>query len=264
MSEKQHQTNTKIEEMGDKITHLSTVMQELSSNMGEIMKWIMKEKSNQPEDETSKQNGGKESPNSSLIVHQNTTHTEGEGSVNPPLVNMNHDTARNLQFNSKDHNQNTHSWAITSTPPHNQNNNLPPLNNPYGFNQHIEIHAKPPFTQPPPFQTPPHNHNSFHPNPIHHQQNHFTQNYGPRPNQGYQYPMWSQSVEAHNNRGYNPFGPLKIPKMDFPRFEGKDPRGWVNKCEKIFLLNPYMESKTKVLYATLYLDGEADIWFQTV
>lgn len=52
--------------------------------------------------------------------------------------------------------------------------------------------------------------------------------------------------------------------MDFPRFEGKDPRGWVNQCEKFFLLNPYMESKTKVVYATLHLEGDADIWFQTI
>lgn len=52
--------------------------------------------------------------------------------------------------------------------------------------------------------------------------------------------------------------------MDFPRFEGKDPRGWVNKCEKFFLLNPYMDSKTKVIYATLHLEGEADIWYQTI
>ncbi|KAL8102892.1 hypothetical protein AgCh_027426 [Apium graveolens] len=60
------------------------------------------------------------------------------------------------------------------------------------------------------------------------------------------------------------FGPLRIPKLDFPRFDGKDPTGWVNKSENFFMINPLMDSKTKVIFATLHCEGEADIWVQTV
>lgn len=67
--------------------------------------------------------------------------------------------------------------------------------------------------------------------------------------------------EIVQGKPHHAFGPLKLPKMDFPKFEGKDPRGWVNKCEKFFVLNPYMDSKTKVIFATLHMEGDADIWF---
>lgn len=56
----------------------------------------------------------------------------------------------------------------------------------------------------------------------------------------------------------------KFPKMDFPRFDGKNVRGWISKAEKFFLLNPVMDSTTKVIYTALYLDEEADYWYQTI
>lgn len=56
----------------------------------------------------------------------------------------------------------------------------------------------------------------------------------------------------------------KFPKMDFPRFDGKNARGWVSKADKFFMLNPSIDSYTKVIYAALYLDGEADFWYQTI
>lgn len=58
--------------------------------------------------------------------------------------------------------------------------------------------------------------------------------------------------------------PYKFPKIDFPRFEGKDPRGWISKCEKFFQLNPSLDNRQKVIYAALHLDGEADTWYQSV
>lgn len=54
------------------------------------------------------------------------------------------------------------------------------------------------------------------------------------------------------------FVPYKFSKIDFPRFEGKDPRGWVSKCEKKFQLNPTLDNRKNVAYAALHLDGEAD------
>lgn len=56
----------------------------------------------------------------------------------------------------------------------------------------------------------------------------------------------------------------KFPKMDFPKFEGKHPRNWVSKAEKFFMLNPNLDQFTKVIYAALYLEGEADHWYHTL
>lgn len=56
----------------------------------------------------------------------------------------------------------------------------------------------------------------------------------------------------------------KFSKMDFPRFDGENPCGWISKADNFFLLNPIMDSTTKVIYATLYLDDEADYWYQTI
>lgn len=56
----------------------------------------------------------------------------------------------------------------------------------------------------------------------------------------------------------------KPPKVDFPKFDGKDPRSWVSKCEKYFLLHPSLDARAKVICASLYLEAEADIWFRSV
>lgn len=76
---------------------------------------------------------------------------------------------------------------------------------------------------------------------------------------------WSHAMEGGYPRIHNsPFLPFPMPKMDFPRFNGSDPRGWFKKCEKFFQLNPLLEPRSKVLYAAMYLDGEADIWYQAL
>lgn len=58
--------------------------------------------------------------------------------------------------------------------------------------------------------------------------------------------------------------PYEFPKIDFPRFEGKDPGGWISKCEKFFRLNPSLDNRQRVVYAALHLDREADTWYQSV
>lgn len=52
--------------------------------------------------------------------------------------------------------------------------------------------------------------------------------------------------------------------MDFPKFDGKDPRSWISKCEKYFQLNPSLDARARVICATLYLEDEADIWFRSL
>lgn len=58
--------------------------------------------------------------------------------------------------------------------------------------------------------------------------------------------------------------PYMLPKVDFPKFEGTNARSWVAKAEKFFMLNPGMDAHTKVVFTSLYLDGEADHWFHTI
>lgn len=74
----------------------------------------------------------------------------------------------------------------------------------------------------------------------------------PNPN-----PFYSPHHQPHNSF-------YKPPKVDFPKFEGHDPRSWVAKCEKYFQLNPTLDARAKVICAALYLEGEADIWFRSL
>lgn len=50
---------------------------------------------------------------------------------------------------------------------------------------------------------------------------------------------------SFHNTGYKP------PKVDFPKFEGKDPRSWIRKCEKYFHLYPCLDDRAKVICATI-------------
>ncbi|XP_026378571.1 uncharacterized protein LOC113273010 [Papaver somniferum] len=52
----------------------------------------------------------------------------------------------------------------------------------------------------------------------------------------------------------------RVPKLDFPRFDGDNPRGWIQKCERYFWLHNIVESH-RVDIAAIYLDGKADKWF---
>lgn len=76
-------------------------------------------------------------------------------------------------------------------------------------------------------------------------------------------PTWAQTYDTHLPRSQ--FHPQhKFSKVDFSRFDGKNVQGWISKANKFFLLNSIMDSVTKVIYAALYLDGEADYWYQIV
>ena len=49
--------------------------------------------------------------------------------------------------------------------------------------------------------------------------------------------------------------------MDFPRFEGEDPVGWIRQCNKYFQMSAAPE-EYKVSLAQLYIIGEADVWLR--
>ncbi|KAL5716013.1 hypothetical protein ACHQM5_017757 [Ranunculus cassubicifolius] len=54
----------------------------------------------------------------------------------------------------------------------------------------------------------------------------------------------------------------KLPRVDFPKFNGGQVRNWIQKVQRFFLLHP-MEDHQKVLYSSLNFSDAAEIWFQT-
>lgn len=57
----------------------------------------------------------------------------------------------------------------------------------------------------------------------------------------------------------------KIPRHNFPKielvmFRGDNPREWVRKCNKYFLLNKISKDH-KLLVVEIFLKGKADNWF---
>jgi hypothetical protein len=53
----------------------------------------------------------------------------------------------------------------------------------------------------------------------------------------------------------------KGPRMDFPRFEGENPVGWIRQCEKYFQMAAAPE-EYKVHLSQLYFVGRADVWLR--
>lgn len=53
---------------------------------------------------------------------------------------------------------------------------------------------------------------------------------------------------------------IRYPKIDFPRFDGTNPRGWIRKCNRFFQLN-FVDDLKRVDLASIHFDGKADSWF---
>jgi hypothetical protein len=54
----------------------------------------------------------------------------------------------------------------------------------------------------------------------------------------------------------------KLPKIDFPRFEGEHPQMWKEKCEKYFAMYS-VPPHVWVSFATINFKGNAELWSQT-
>ncbi|XP_026378573.1 uncharacterized protein LOC113273013 [Papaver somniferum] len=63
---------------------------------------------------------------------------------------------------------------------------------------------------------------------------------------------------SHGNRFH--YHHSRIPKLDFPRFDGDNPRSWIQKSERYFKIND-TEEHLKVNIASIYLEGKAEKWF---
>ena len=66
-----------------------------------------------------------------------------------------------------------------------------------------------------------------------------------------------KKLEKGNSSGINSF---KRPKVILAKFNGENPREWIKKCQRYFLLDPVMEEE-KMLFASLHLEGAAETWF---
>ncbi|KAL5709880.1 hypothetical protein ACHQM5_020511 [Ranunculus cassubicifolius] len=55
---------------------------------------------------------------------------------------------------------------------------------------------------------------------------------------------------------------LKIPKVEFPTFDGSNVRTWLQKSNRFFQVNPVADLQ-RSLFASLHFKGRAETWFQT-
>ncbi|KAL5850318.1 hypothetical protein ACOSQ4_008331 [Xanthoceras sorbifolium] len=55
---------------------------------------------------------------------------------------------------------------------------------------------------------------------------------------------------------------VKIPKLTFPKFDGTDPKTWLRKCDRYFLIHPVPPDQ-KVLIASIHFEKKAEVWFQS-
>ncbi|XP_026410851.1 uncharacterized protein LOC113306080 [Papaver somniferum] len=57
------------------------------------------------------------------------------------------------------------------------------------------------------------------------------------------------------------FSNTRKPKLDFPKFDGGNPKSWIHKCNKFFQLH-LMDEEQKFMVASLHLEGKEDVWYQ--
>lgn len=83
------------------------------------------------------------------------------------------------------------------------------------------------------------------------------------PNFSTQPPIHHQHMPSYTHSGdtQSPWSGF-AGKVKFPKFNGTNARDRVVKANKYFMLNLSMDTYTKIVFASLYLEGPADHWFQ--
>jgi len=67
--------------------------------------------------------------------------------------------------------------------------------------------------------------------------------------------------EMHTNaRNYEMGAYYRVPKFDFPKFDGGNPRMWLRKYQRYFLFN-LMPDYEKIMLAAMNMEGVADHWY---
>ncbi|KAG8364900.1 hypothetical protein BUALT_Bualt18G0046600 [Buddleja alternifolia] len=52
-------------------------------------------------------------------------------------------------------------------------------------------------------------------------------------------------------------------RLEFPRFEGVDPRSWLRRCSRYFQLVSTITEDQQVPLASIHLEDKAELWFQS-
>lgn len=70
------------------------------------------------------------------------------------------------------------------------------------------------------------------------------------------------SQSQHNNHSFSSNSvQTRYTKIEFPRFHGEDPSGWLYKCERFFEFNAIDETQ-RVKLAVMHLDEKGIQWYQ--
>ncbi|XP_076892322.1 uncharacterized protein LOC143544026 [Bidens hawaiensis] len=56
--------------------------------------------------------------------------------------------------------------------------------------------------------------------------------------------------------------PMRVGKVEFPKFSGVDVEGWINRCEHFFTINE-TPANLKLRHAVIHLEGDAIEWHQS-
>lgn len=77
----------------------------------------------------------------------------------------------------------------------------------------------------------------------------------------YTHPSHNPPISTNSHARYEsqPFNP--IPKIEFPKFSGADPKSWVIRAEQYFEFIP-MDDNRKVKLSGLHFEGRASVWFR--
>lgn len=67
------------------------------------------------------------------------------------------------------------------------------------------------------------------------------------------WPKWGRQSHTYH---------WSYPKLELQSFSGENPREWLRKCNKFFEIH-HCEESEKMEAVDLYLDGKADVWYQS-
>lgn len=55
-----------------------------------------------------------------------------------------------------------------------------------------------------------------------------------------------------------------MPRVDFPKFDGTNPRDWMLKCNNYFKIIPNIPYSKRVTLASMQFEGKAAQWYQNI
>lgn len=124
----------------------------------------------------------------------------------------------------------------------------------------------------PPLHTPALSTHTFAPPPNQHQPlNHPPKNLPP-PGFHQNIPIPNQQIPMRPDLANSPYNPYfyrnaeptmwsgRNLKLEFPHFNGDNPRSWLRQCHRFFMVNPMAEHE-KVILTSMHLEGKAEYWY---